>query len=182
MSTKFTLQTVKGDVPLTKRYVIWDTIVRGFGLRVSPEGRKTYIVKTRVAGRQVYFTLGEHGSPLTPDMARGEALKALAQARSGVDPAEAKRAERHVGLIVCDLCKEYLASVEAGRVLTKLNVPKALTTVQNDRGRIARHIVPLIGHKRVSDVTRQDIEKLRDDVKSGKTAADEKTGSLAGQL
>ena len=175
MSGRITLQSVKAAKPSSKRYVVWDATVKGFGLRVSPEGRKTYVVKTRVAGRQVFISLGEHGSPLTPDMARGEALQALSKARAGVNPAAAKRAERHGGLTVEDLCREYLASVEAGRVLTKSGVPKAASTLLNDRGRIGRHIVPLIGPRKVCDISRQDVEKLRDDIRAGKTAADERT-------
>src|SRR5215831_11844774 len=116
MSTRITLQSVKAAKPSSKRYVVWDANVKGFGLRVSPDGRKTYVVKTRVGGRQVFISLGEHGSPLTPDMARGEALQALSQARAGVDPSAAKRAERHAGLTVVELCREYLVAVEAGRV------------------------------------------------------------------
>jgi integrase len=175
MSTRITLQSVKAAKPASKRYVVWDATIKGFGLRVSPEGRKTYVVKTRVAGRQVFISLGEHGSPLTPDMARGEALQALGRARTGVNPAPAKRAERHAGLNVEELCREYLVSVEAGRVLTKWSVPKAASTLMNDRGRIARHIIPLIGSRKVRDITRQDVEKLRDDVRAGKTATDERT-------
>jgi integrase len=175
MSNRITLQSVKAAKPSSKRYVLWDATVKGFGLRVSPDGRKTYIVKTRVASRQVFISLGEHGSPLTPDMARKEALQALSMARAGVNPAAAKRAERHARLTVEELCREYLVSVEAGRVLTKSSVCKAASTLLNDRGRIARHIIPLIGHRKVRETTRQDVEKLRDDVKAGRTAIDEKT-------
>jgi integrase len=108
-------------------------------------------------------------------MARGEALQALSRARTGVNPAAAKRAERHAGLTVEELCREYLASAEAGRVLTKSSAPKAASTLMNDRGRIARHIIPLIGSRKVRDITRQDVENLRDDVRAGKTATDERT-------
>jgi len=155
--------------------VVWDATVKGFGHRISPEGRKTYVVKTRIGGSQVFISLGEHGSPLTPEMARGEALQALSKARAGVNPTVAKRAERHAGLTVEELCQEYLASAEAGRVLTKSGVPKTSSTLLNDKGRIARHIAPLIGRRRVWDITRQDVERLRDDVRAGKTATDERT-------
>jgi len=44
-----------------------------------------------------------------------------------------------------------------------------------DRGRIARHIKPLLGQFRVAAVTRQDVEAFLHDIAEGKTAATVKT-------
>ena len=51
-------------------------------------------------------------------------------------------------------------------------------TVANDRSRIERHIKPLLGRKRGSEVTRGDVERLLRDVAEGKTKKDEKLGSI----
>ena len=48
---------------------LWDADVRGFGVRCQRRARN-YVLKTRVNGRQRWFTIGEHGSPWTPDTAR----------------------------------------------------------------------------------------------------------------
>jgi integrase len=45
----------------------------------------------------------------------------------------------------------------------------------SDRGRINRHIVPLLGNRRVADLTSTDIVRFIRDVSSGKTATVEKT-------
>ena len=87
-----------GDMArLTKRVVdaveassaaafIWDDEVKGFGLRVSPGGTRSYVLSYR-AGRgrnapQHRITIGKHGSPWTPELARREA-RAAARHHSG---------------------------------------------------------------------------------------------------
>ena len=50
-------------------YLIWDSEMRGFGLRVYPSGKKTYLVQYRVARRTRSVTIGQHGV-LTADEAR----------------------------------------------------------------------------------------------------------------
>ena len=53
---------------------LWDTKVNGFGIRVKPTGRKTYVVQYRNEhGRTRRFTLGQHGV-LTVSQARKAAL------------------------------------------------------------------------------------------------------------
>ncbi|GAB5489695.1 MAG: hypothetical protein Pars2KO_32650 [Parasphingorhabdus sp.] len=54
--------------------------------------------------------------------------------------------------------------------------PKKTSTIETDRGRIERHIKPLLGTKKFSDVTRGDVKKFLTDVASGKTSTDIKTG------
>ena len=45
----------------------------------------------------------------------------------------------------------------------------------SDRGRIVRHIVPLLGRKSVASVTRNDIDGFMHDIATGKTASRQKT-------
>ena len=49
------------------------------------------------------------------------------------------------------------------------------STLISDRGRIARHIIPLLVRKSVTSVTRNDVEDFMHDVAAGKTAGREKT-------
>jgi integrase len=75
-----------------------------------------------------------------------------------------------------DLCDLYLQQAEAGKILTKFGVPKKTSTIDTDRGRIARHIKPLLGKRLVKDVTTKDVKQFMHDVAVGKTAVDVKTG------
>ena len=65
----------------------WDAEIKGFGVRCRSSGAKHYLLKMRVGGRQRWLTIGRHGSPWTPDQARGEALRLLGLKSGGKDPA-----------------------------------------------------------------------------------------------
>src|SRR5207249_2722166 len=120
-------------------------------------------------GRQRWHTIGRHGAPWTPEMAREEAKKLLGDiVGRAADPAADKRAKRNAKTVE-ELCDLYLGDAEAGRLLTRRRVPKKGSTVATDRGRIVRHIKPLLGRRTVSTVTREDIETFLHDVAEGKT-------------
>jgi integrase len=76
-----------------------------------------------------------------------------------------KQGER-AALTVSELCDLYLAEGCA---------TKKCSTIATDRGRMERHIKPLLGRKRVADVARADIERFLRDVAEGRTKADVKT-------
>jgi hypothetical protein len=72
-STKITKRTVDAAKPGAARYTIWDSELKGFGLRVAQSGTKTYFVRYRVrAARRRLVVLGRHGV-ITPDEARNRA-------------------------------------------------------------------------------------------------------------
>ncbi|MGO9682390.1 MAG: phage integrase central domain-containing protein, partial [Beijerinckiaceae bacterium] len=50
------------------------------------------------------------------------------------------------------------------------------STLYIDRGRIERHILPVLGSRPVRDLKTPDITRFMRDIASGKTAADIKTG------
>jgi len=57
-----------------KQLIIRDSKVKGFALRVTPAGAKSYIVNYRtVQGRERRATIGKHGSPWTCEDARARA-------------------------------------------------------------------------------------------------------------
>jgi integrase len=160
--------------------IIWDTGVTGFAARRQKSDAVTYLVKYRATGgRQRWHTIGRHGSPWTPDSARAEARRILGEVVSGVDPAAEKRAARKAAT-VAELCDAYLADAEAGRLLTRSRTPKKASTLAVDRGRIERHIKPLLGGLAVAAITRDDIECFLHDVAEGKTAGRTKTAKKRG--
>jgi len=155
--------------------IVWDAKVVGFGVRRQKSEARAYLVKTRVNSRQRWFSIGRHGAPWTPDTARKEALRILGVVAEGQDLA-AIRDENKVALTVTQLCKLYLQEANSGKILTKFGMPKKASTIVSDLGRIERHIKPLLGKKRVKDVTPHDVKRFMHDVATGKTATDVKTG------
>lgn len=158
--------------PGGKEVVLWDTELKGFGVRVRSSGKgKSYILHYRAgSGRAAplrKYTIGKHGSPWTPDSARREAERLLGQVKNGGDPAANRVADRQC-MTVAELCDLYIAEGCA---------TKKASTIYTDRGRIERHIKPLLGRKKAKDLTAGDIQAFLVDVARGKTACDLKTGA-----
>ena len=171
--------TIKTIATIPPGKTLWDDgkgAVAGFGARRQKGEAVAYVLKYRTAdGRQRWQTIGRDGSPWTPDMARAEARRVLGEVARGGDPAGAKQEARKAAT-VADLCRAYLEDARAGRVVTRRKTVKKLSTLDGDRGRIERHIVPLLGSMKVAAVTKRDVERFYDDVSEGKTAARIKTG------
>ncbi|MBN8831739.1 MAG: tyrosine-type recombinase/integrase [Sphingomonadales bacterium] len=165
---KLTQSIVKALEPRPSDYVEWCGVLAGFGCRVRPTGSKSFIAQYRIGGRNSpvrKVTIGSYGK-LTVDEARDAAAKVLAKAQLGEDVAGTK-AKQRAEMTVAQLCDEYF---------TDGCEHKKSSTVANDKGRVERHIKPLLGRKRIGEVKRADIERFMRDVANGKTAVEEKTG------
>lgn len=174
-----TKRVVDAADPREDRYHLWDSLLPGFGLRVEKSGAKTFIVRYRADGggrtaAQRFVTIGRYG-PLTPEQARKLAKTVLGGVAKGEDPADerrAKRAEmRMSGLI--DLYEEEGCFIQRGK---RQGAPMKPLTKQFTVGRLRNHVVPLLGHKRITEINAGDIERFARDVAAGKTARDEKVG------
>ncbi len=164
---KITKRFVDAVRPGSKDYIIWDDHLKGFGLRVTPAGAKSYLVQYRAGrGRNApsrRITIGKHGSPWTPETARKEAIHLLGEVARGSDPVQARKAEAG-SMSIAELCDLYL---------TEGVGHKKPSTIKNDRGRIEHHIKPLIGRLRTDKMTRTDVERMMRDVSAGRTAEPE---------
>ena len=174
-----TKRVVDAAEPTDKRYFLWDSELPGFGLRVETSGTKTFIVRYRAEGggrsaAQRFVTVGRYG-PFTPELARKQAKVILGGVATGEDPADERRAKRREmkikGLI--DLYEEEGCVVQRGK---RQGEPMKPLTKQLTLARLRNHVVPLLGHKRVSEVNAGDIERFVRDVAAGKTSRDEVIG------
>ena len=149
---------VRVALKITKRVVdglqpgglAWDTELRGFGVRCQRRG-KVYVLKYRCHGRQRWYSIGQHGAPWTPEAARREAQRLLGIVAAGDDPAEVRDAAK-ADLTVSELCDLYVAE---GCTLKKPS------TIANDRGRIERHIKPLLGKRFCRHISPRTLERYR---------------------
>jgi hypothetical protein len=118
--------------------IVWDLAVPAFGARRQKGPTVTYVLFYRTeGGRQRWHTIGRHGTPWTPEMAREEAKAVLGKVVKGGDPAADKRAQRKAET-VAELCDLYWAAAESGRLLTRRKMPKKASTLLSDKGRIEK--------------------------------------------
>ena len=176
---KLTKRVVDAAEVREKDYFIWDDELPGFGLRVFASGKRSYLIQYRAAGRTRRFTIGLHGV-WTAETARQEAKVQLGRVAKGDNPSEERQLD-HNAMTVKELCALYVADLNAGLILGKGGRPKKPTTIITDTGRIERHIIPLIGARRVKDLTKADINKVLKDIMAGKTRVAVKTNKLRGR-
>lgn len=176
---KLTKRIVDAADVREKDYFIWDDELPGFGLRVFASSKRSYLIQYRAAGRTRRYTIGLHGV-WTPETARQEAKVQLGRVARGDNPSEERQLD-HKAITVKELCALYTADLNAGLILGKGGRPKKPTTIVTDTGRIERHIIPLIGARRVKDLTKADINKVLKDIMAGKTRVAVKTKKLRGK-
>ena len=147
---KLTKRTVEGAGPKGRDYFIWDDDLPGFGLRVFASGKRSYLVQYMAAGRTRRCSIGLHG-PITPAETRAKALALLAEVKSGGNPAEDRASDRGA-VTVAQLAERYLAEWARRR--------KKPRSIEEDERNLRLHVLPVLGRRRVRDVTKQDIERL----------------------
>jgi integrase len=177
---KLTKSIVEAAVPRAKQFTIWCSELKGFGVFIQPSGSRTYFVDYRNrSGVRRRMTIGRHGT-ITAEQARKLAVATLGETVKGDDPAW-QRATHRKALTVKELCDHYLAAADKGLILGKGNRPKKASSLYVDRGRINRHIIPLLGNSRVPDLKPSDINRFIADVASGKTSTVQKTRKKRGK-
>lgn len=168
-----------GFVKLTKRIIdaltyqsrgnaafyVWDSEIKGFGVRVFPSNRKAFLVTYRSGGRKRFLTLGTYGRDLTAAQARSRAMEMLGQVARGGDPAERKR-QRAQGETMRDLCGAYMT-----------RHGNAKKSAADDRRRLDRYILPAWAGLKVTSIKRPDVAALH--TKIGKRAPYEANRILA---
>ncbi len=143
---------------ITKRIVdsmrpgelVWDTDIAGFAVRCQRQS-KTYALKTRIAGRQRWFTIGRHGSPWTSDTARKEALTILAEIAKGKDPAAKRDAESKIPTIK-KLVERYLDE--------EVDPKRKPSTAKLYRDYLERLVIPKIGTLKSDQTSFSDMAAL----------------------
>jgi len=154
--------------------VLWDTELKGFGVRLQRGGAKSYVLHYRAGtGRGAplrKLTLGRHGSPWAPKQARAEATRLLGLVAQGKDPAGAK-SEAKIAPTVNELATRFFAEhAEAKR---------KVSTAQEYRRLLGHVILPAIGTRKVADVTRRDVERLHQTRRETPTEANRAVACLS---
>lgn len=159
---KLTKSAVDAAQPQAQAIELRDTLVPGFLCKITPAGRKVFMLQYRTnAGERRKPALGLFGE-LTVEQARSLAHEWLAQVRRGGDPG-ADKAEARQAPTVEELCKKFMEDYSKKR-----NKPSTRVGYQ---GVIDRCIIPLLGRKKVHDVKRPDVAGLMEKLSYKQTEA-----------
>jgi len=131
-----------------KRDIRWDGKIPGFGIRLYPTGKKTYVLSYRINKRKRLITLGRDGV-ITLKEARDKAKSELGKISDGLDPLETKQ-KAAKGETFKVLCGEYLERY--AKVYKK--------SWKDDERRLNKHLIPALGSYKVDGVTKKDIACL----------------------
>jgi integrase len=157
-SLKLTKRVVDGAQPRDSRYTLFDAGeggVKGFGLRVFPSGKKSWIFEYRAGGggrqsAKKRITIGSVGD-FTTDEARRRADMLRAKTKIGEDP-QAEKSETRKAMTVAELSAIFLADhVESKR---------KLSTHGHYEDILERIVLPAIGTMKAKDVSRADVARI----------------------
>ena len=126
----------------------WCTTFAGFGVRVSPGGRKTFMVRYRLGGRYRRVKLGVYPELSLAD-ARRRARQVVGEVASDRDPAQARQ-EARLAPTFEDLAELYLE--KHARVKKR--------SWKEDRRVIYKDLFPAWRAMRATEIRRRDIRAL----------------------
>ena len=121
--------------------------VKGFGIRVTAAGAKSFIVTYRIAGQERRMTIGAYPD-WSVSAARLEAARIKREADLGHDPLAERHSAREAPT-VSELCDRYLAEHAVRK-----------RTGEDDRSMVERIIRPRIGSRKAVAVAYADIDAL----------------------
>jgi integrase len=116
--------TAKGDV------LYFDADPKGFGLRVTPTGKATFIVQGRIDGsaKEARITIGPYGV-FTVEQARDVAKEHLRTMRMGTDPRDLKRQDDAMQVTLQDVCDAYVNRPDKLKNASKIEMKRHVEKV-----------------------------------------------------
>jgi integrase len=154
---RITKRSVDVLTPGASDIFLWDGALRGFGLRLTPKGARSYVLQYRMGGREAptrRYTIGTHGSPWTPETARREAERLLIMVRQGTDPVDAKNERRRQAV---DLA--FDSYVES---FARLYLQKRWKDWRLGEGVLRREAIPFLRSKPLPRINRSDLAPIWD--------------------
>ena len=127
--------------------IVWDDTCRGFGIRTTANGAKSFVLHYRVHRRQRSITIGSF-----PDWSSGQAREAAQSLKRKIDGGEDPQGERqaaNAAPTMADLAEHYRAT----------HMPRKRSALGDER-MLAKDVLPKLGNEKVADIERRDIAAL----------------------
>lgn len=174
MPTKLTETKIKGSKPKEKPYKLSDS--HGLYLDIKPSGLKVWRYRYRIQGKETSYTIGEYPAITLAD-ARQKHQQVRQLVRDGISPVQAREQDKQMKSSVQDFAQ--IASEWIDSRLSE-NTDRYRKQV---RAALDKDILPLIGHKAMSEITAADVLKVIDETLARiKLAGTKRTGESTAQL
>jgi integrase len=162
MAERLTDKLVREQAPpAIGNRIVYDAEVKGFGVRITAAGTRSFILNYRVNGRERRHTIGQFPT-WSARIAREEASSLKRDIDRGRDPV-GEREEARSAPIVSDLAARYVAEHAEAK--------KKPRSVEEDQRNIRLHVLPTLGTLKVAAVTRDDIARLHSAMKAAPIGA-----------
>ncbi len=120
-------------VPESGQAFLRDAELRGFALRITPSGTKTFVLEKRIEGRNRRMRIGRFGE-ITVAQARTRAQQLLGQIAFGEDPMRQRQKERARSLVLNQAYADYCAARHSLAPKTRMDYDRAIYVVLKDWG------------------------------------------------
>lgn len=155
--TKLSDAQVRNLKPQASRYTVWEDGRNGFGVRVTPNGTKTFVYKYRFQGKVQWLTIGTYPAMTLAQAHKGhaEAREMLQRGQNPGDKAVAERQEARKAPTVATLANEYLERWAKPRK----------RSWGEDKRILEKDIIPAWGTLKAREITKRDVIRLLDEIK-----------------
>ena len=172
MKARLSNRTVEDIAPGDADIFVWDEELPGFGVKVTPKGRRIYILQYRYKHRVYRHRIGWHEVETNAYKARNEALRLRGLIASGKNPAT-ERTQSDTPPTISEFAERYVQEHAIPH--------KKPSSAATDRRNLDNHLIPLIGKLLVLDVEPADVARMIRDIAAGKTAKDQRTKTQRGR-
>jgi integrase len=142
-----------------KDRLVFDSELKGLGLRITASGSKTWLAQYSVTGQKRRLALGSVKA-LTPDHARRRAKEVLGLAAAGRDPFAEARAERVAQRQQDEIERNTITRI-ADEFLERHARPRQRTHRETER-RLRVYVLPSWGSRSIASIRRKDVVMLLD--------------------
>jgi integrase len=143
----------KALAPARGQTLLWDSEIKGFALRITTGGAKSFVVDYRAGGRQRRFTIGSYPD-WSVQAARHCAKELKREVDLGRDPMDERHSER-LAPTLADLWQRYQAE----------HLPRKAARSQADERSIWEKIIlPRLGKLKLRDIDHATIDALHRDI------------------
>ncbi|TLM65017.1 MAG: DUF4102 domain-containing protein [Deltaproteobacteria bacterium] len=154
---KFIDRSIQAIKPTDKTFEVWETGYKGFGVRIRPTGRKSWVFLYRFGGKPRRMTLGEYPY-ITLAEAHVKHAAACQLLKNGVDPGALEQEVKQ------DQKQTTTIDELIGKFIKHCKAQKDCRGATDFEESLKAEVSPVWGTSRAKDITHRDVVTLHDSI------------------